>query len=108
MTTQSAVPTARMSRRRIVTGAPIAAGVGAFGLAAAGCGIGQPSAVSTQPVTVRALLDPSLITLFNETAPVIPTFKAANPHVTLDIEAGPGPTDGNLGMIGKFKAKIAA
>ena len=107
MTNPSAATAGRMSRRRMVAFAPALA-VGAAGIAAAGCGIGQPSAVSTQPVTVRALLDPSLITLFGETAPVIPTFKAANPHITLDIEAGPGPTEGNLGMIGKFKAKIAA
>src|SRR5919201_128318 len=60
------------------------AGAGLIGLAS-GCGVGQqPSAQSAAPVTVHALLDPSLITLFGETAPVIPTFKEANPKVTLD------------------------
>src|SRR5918993_603147 len=66
------------------------------------------AATCQQPVTVRALLDPSLVTLFGESAPVLPTFKEANPHVTLDVEAGPGPSDGNLAMISKFKAKIAS
>ncbi|HEU5314978.1 MAG TPA: extracellular solute-binding protein [Chloroflexota bacterium] len=97
-----------VSRRRLLGSVAGAGLAGAAGLAASGCGIGQPSAVSTAPVTVRALLDPSLITLFGETAAVIPTFKSANPHVTLDIEAGPGPSDGNLSMISKFKAKIAS
>jgi multiple sugar transport system substrate-binding protein len=98
----------RMSRRRILGLAPaLAASGGVLGVTA-GCGVGQPSAVSQQPVTVRALLDPSLVTLFGETAPVVPTFKSANPQVTLDIEAGPGPSDGNLAMISKFKAKIAS
>ena len=95
------------SRRRVLGAAPALA-LGAAGIAAAGCGVGQPTAQSQGPVTVRALLDPSLITLFGETSPVLNTFKEANPKITLDIEAGPGPTDGNLGMINKFKAKIAA
>jgi ABC-type glycerol-3-phosphate transport system substrate-binding protein len=85
-----------------------AAGAGALGVAAAGCGAGQPTAQSQGPVTLHALLDPSLITLFGETSPVFKMFKEANPNVTLDVEAGPGPTDGNLGMINKFKAKVAA
>lgn len=108
MTRPSAVPAARISRRRVIGSVPALAGAGALGVAAAGCGIGQPSTPSQAPVTVRALLDPSLITLFGETAPVIPTFKSANPNVTLDIEAGPGPSEGNLAMISKFKAKIAS
>ena len=97
-----------ISRRRLLAVVSGAAAAGASGLAAAGCGVGQPSAQSQAPVTVHALLDPSLITLFNETSPVFSMFKQANPNVTLDVEAGPGPTDGNLGMINKFKAKIAA
>jgi multiple sugar transport system substrate-binding protein len=97
-----------MSRRHMIGVVPAIAGAGALGVAAAGCGVDQPSTQSQAPVTVRVLLDPSLITLFNETAPVIPTFKSANPNVTLDIEAGPGPSDGNLAMISKFKAKIAS
>ena len=97
----------RLSRRRVVALAP-ALGAGAFGVAAAGCGIGQPTAQSQAPVTVHTLLDPSLITLFGETSPVLKTFREANPKITLDLEAGPGPTDGNLGMINKFKAKVAA
>jgi multiple sugar transport system substrate-binding protein len=98
----------RMSRRRTLGLAPaLAASGGVLGVTA-GCGVGQPSAVSQQPVTVRALLDPSLVTLFGETAPIVPAFKSANPQVTLDIEAGPGPSDGNLAMISKFKAKIAS
>jgi ABC-type glycerol-3-phosphate transport system substrate-binding protein len=101
--------TTQVNRRRTIgIAATLAAGTGAAGLAAAGCGVGQPAAQSQAPVTVHALLDPSLITLFGETAPVIPTFKEANPKVTLDLEAGPGPTDGNLGMINKFRAKVAA
>jgi multiple sugar transport system substrate-binding protein len=96
-----------MSRRRVVALAPTLA-LGAAGLAAVGCDAGQPAAVSQAPVTVHALLDPSLITLFGETAPVIPTFKDANPNVTLDVEAGPGPSEGNLAMVSKFKAKVAA
>jgi len=98
-----------LSRRRVLATVPgLVGGAGAIGVATAGCGIGQPSTQSQAPVTVHALLDPSLITLFGETAPVIPTFKEANPKVTLDLEAGPGPTDGNLGMINKFRAKVAA
>jgi multiple sugar transport system substrate-binding protein len=101
-----------ISRRRLLgTALGAAPGVvagGAVGLAAGGCGAGQPAATSQQPVTVRALLDPSLVTLFGESAPVLPTFKETNPHVTLDVEAGPGPSDGNLAMISKFKAKIAS
>jgi multiple sugar transport system substrate-binding protein len=98
----------RTSRRRTLgLASALAASGGVLGVTA-GCGVGQPSAVSQQPVTVRALLDPSLVTLFGETAPVVPAFKSANPQVTLDIEAGPGPSDGNLAMISKFKAKIAS
>jgi multiple sugar transport system substrate-binding protein len=97
---------ATFSRRRALALAPAAAG--ALGIAAAGCGIGQPSAQSQGPVTVHALLDPSLITLFGDTSPTLNLFKQAYPNVTLDLEAGPGPTDGNLGMINKFKAKVAA
>jgi ABC-type glycerol-3-phosphate transport system substrate-binding protein len=97
-----------ISRRRALGAVPGLVGGGAAGLAAGGCGAGQPSTASQRPVTVRALLDPSLVTLFDETAPVIPTFKEANPHVTLDVEAGPGPSDGNLAMVSKFKAKIAS
>jgi multiple sugar transport system substrate-binding protein len=97
-----------ISRRRILGAVPGVVAGGAAGLVASGCGASQSPAASQQPVTVRALLDPSLVTLFNETAPVIPTFKSANPHVTLDIEAGPGPSDGNLAMVSKFKAVIAS
>jgi ABC-type glycerol-3-phosphate transport system substrate-binding protein len=97
-----------ISRRRALGAVPGVVGGGAAGLAAGGCGAGQPPTASQQPVTVRALLDPSLVTLFGETAPVVPTFKEANPHVTLDVEAGPGPSDGNLAMVSKFKAKIAS
>src|SRR5919112_2490184 len=98
----------RMSRRRFARLAPALAAGGGVLEATAGCGANQPAGVSQRPVTVRALLDPSLVTLFGETAPVIPAFTSANPHVTLDVEAGPGPSDGNLAMISKFKAKIAS
>src|SRR5829696_1566054 len=100
----------RTTRRRFARLAPaltLAAGGGVLD-ATVGCSANQPAGVSQRPVTVRALLDPSLVTLFGETAPVIPAFTSANPHVTLDVEAGPGPSDGNLAMISKFKAKIAS
>jgi ABC-type glycerol-3-phosphate transport system substrate-binding protein len=98
----------RMTRRRFARlASALAAGGGVLDVTA-GCSANQPASVSQRPVTVRALLDPSLVTLFGETAPVIPAFTSANPHVTLDVEAGPGPSDGNLAMISKFKAKIAS
>jgi multiple sugar transport system substrate-binding protein len=97
-----------MTRRRFARlASALAAGGGVLDVTA-GCSANQPASVSQRPVTVRALLDPSLVTLFGETAPVIPAFTSANPHVTLDVEAGPGPSDGNLAMISKFKAKIAS
>lgn len=103
--------TGRMvGRRRLLGGVPgLVAGAGAVSVAASGCGaFQQPSAQSQGPVTLRVLLDPHLITLWGETVPVTPTFLAEHPNVTLNVEAGPGPTPGNLGMVNKFKATLAA
>lgn len=97
-----------MRRRRVLSVVPGLVAGGALSIAQSGCGIGQPSGQSQAPVTLHVLLDPSLVTLFRETAPVIPTFQTANPNITLDIEAGPGPSDGNLAMVSKFKAKLAS
>jgi multiple sugar transport system substrate-binding protein len=104
------------SRRWLLGAVPglVAAG-GATATGLVGCGATEQTAPSQAPVTLHALLDPSLMDLFGATAspaipnaPVIPSFQAANPNVRLDIEPGPGPTDGNLGMVSKFKAKLAA
>jgi ABC-type glycerol-3-phosphate transport system substrate-binding protein len=99
---------ARTSRRRLLAFTSAAGATGALGIAAAGCGIGQPSAQNQAPVTLRVLLDPNLITLFGETAPMIPTFQSANPNIKLDIEAGPPPAEGPQARYAKFRAKIAA
>jgi multiple sugar transport system substrate-binding protein len=99
-----------LSRRRLFGAVPalVAAG-GAVSVAVSGCGVlPEQPARSQAPVTLNVLLDPNLITLFGETAPVIPTFQEANPNVKLSIEAGPPPADGAEARYSKFRAKLAA
>lgn len=98
-----------MSRRRVLATISGLTASGAVGVAASGCGVlAEPAAQSPAPVTLNVLLDPNLIELFGQTAPVIPSFEAANPNIRLSIEVGPPPAEGAEARYSKFREKQAA